>query len=89
MSAKLVVGNFAVSACSFSLSVHSFTARFEVMRATHPSTYYVCVIEHGARIVATASLVLEWKFIHSAGFRGRIEDVVVDECERGKRLGNV
>jgi glucosamine-phosphate N-acetyltransferase len=59
------------------------------MRATHPSTYYVCVIERNARIVATASLVLEWKFIHSAGFRGRIEDVVVDESDRGKRLGNV
>jgi len=59
------------------------------MRAARPSYYYVCVIERDSRIVASASLVLEWKFIHSAGFRGRIEDVVVDEVERGKRLGNV
>lgn len=39
------------------------------------------------RVVGAATLVLEWKFIHSAGSRGRVEDVVVDECMRGKKLG--
>jgi glucosamine-phosphate N-acetyltransferase len=40
-------------------------------------------------VVATASLVLEWKFIHSSGARGRIEDVVVDAAERGKHFGQM
>lgn len=38
-------------------------------------------------MVGSASLVLEWKFIHSAGQRGRVEDVVVDASMRGKKLG--
>jgi glucosamine-phosphate N-acetyltransferase len=67
-----------------------FTDRFNVMR-THPQAYYVCVLANidTDKIVACASLVLEWKFIHSAGFRGRIEDVVVDEKMRGLKLGNM
>ena len=61
------------------------------MHSCKPQTYYICVIEHRdtGRIVASASLILEWKFIHSAGFRGRLEDVVVDEAMRGKKLGNM
>lgn len=39
------------------------------------------------RIVGTGTLVLEWKFIHSCGARGRIEDIVIDKSERGKHLG--
>lgn len=57
-----------------------------------PHAYFVCVVAERAaerRVVACASLVLEWKFIHAAGFRGRIEDVVVDAAMRGKRLGNL
>jgi glucosamine-phosphate N-acetyltransferase len=40
-------------------------------------------------VVATATLVREWKFIHSCGARGRIEDVVVDGAERGKHFGRI
>jgi glucosamine-phosphate N-acetyltransferase len=40
-----------------------------------------------SQVVASATLVVEWKFIHSAGSRGRIEDVVVDDRMRGQHLG--
>ena len=30
------------------------------------------------------TLALEWKFIHEAGVRGRIEDVVVEEASRSR-----
>lgn len=39
--------------------------------------------------MASATLVLEWKFIHDAGCRGRIEDVVVDRSVRGQRFGTL
>ncbi|GMR36450.1 hypothetical protein PMAYCL1PPCAC_06645, partial [Pristionchus mayeri] len=63
--------------------------RFRSMQRTTPSTYFVCVVEDldSTRVVGAATLVLEWKFIHSAGSRGRVEDVVVDESMRGKKLG--
>ncbi|GMT14433.1 hypothetical protein PFISCL1PPCAC_5730, partial [Pristionchus fissidentatus] len=64
-------------------------SRFRSMQRTTPSTYFVCVVEDldSNRVVGAATLVLEWKFIHSAGSRGRVEDVVVDESMRGKKLG--
>lgn len=40
-------------------------------------------------IVASATLSVELKFIHSATCRGRIEDVIVDEKMRGQNLGKV
>ncbi|PIO63929.1 hypothetical protein TELCIR_14459 [Teladorsagia circumcincta] len=39
------------------------------------------------RVVGAATLVIEWKFIHQAGCRGRVEDVVVDKEMRGKKMG--
>lgn len=38
-------------------------------------------------VVASATLVLEWKFIHDTGCRGRIEDVVVDQSVRRQHFG--
>lgn len=39
------------------------------------------------RVVASASLVVEFKFIHGCANAGHIEDVVVDSQYRGLRLG--
>ncbi|KAL3995242.1 Acetyltransferase (GNAT) domain family protein [Acanthocheilonema viteae] len=66
-----------------------FLQRFSLMRNMSPPTYYVIVIEQKEtrRIVASATLVLEWKFIHNTGCRGRIEDVVVDKSVRGQHFG--
>lgn len=41
------------------------------------------------KIIASATLVLELKFIHDCGRRGRIEDVVVEEQFRGKSFGKL
>ena len=47
------------------------------------------VIEMDNRIVATATLFLEPKFIHNLGYVGHIEDVVVDSAYRGAIIGSI
>lgn len=56
---------------------------------TCPGTYYVLVFEHvpTKRIIATATLFVERKFLRNAGLVGHIEDVSVDASRRGKNLG--
>jgi glucosamine-phosphate N-acetyltransferase len=39
------------------------------------------------KIVASASILLEQKFIHGGGIVAHLEDVVVDESYRGTQLG--
>lgn len=77
-----------------SYSEDIFEAQFSRMQ-NMPGCHYVLVVEdQGSRngitpkVVATATLVVECKFIHSAAFRGRIEDVVVDSAYRGMHLGS-
>ncbi|XP_043553599.1 glucosamine 6-phosphate N-acetyltransferase isoform X2 [Chiloscyllium plagiosum] len=63
--------------------------KFEHMKQT--GDYYTVVIEdtHLGQVIATATLIIEHKFIHSCAKRGRIEEVVVsDEC-RGRQLGKL
>lgn len=54
-----------------------------------PETYFVLVFEHvpSRRIIATATLLVERKFLRNAGLVGHIEDVSVDASRRGKNLG--
>jgi glucosamine-phosphate N-acetyltransferase len=54
-----------------------------------PETYYILVFEHvpTKRIIATATLLVERKFLRNAGLVGHIEDVAVDPEQRGKNLG--
>jgi len=40
-----------------------------------------------SRVICSATLFTEYKFIHNAAMRGRIEDVVVDGEYRGHGLG--
>ncbi|KAI8472929.1 MAG: N-acetyltransferase [Monoraphidium minutum] len=51
--------------------------------------YYIAVVEDKAsgKLVGTAALIIERKFIHDCGKVGHIEDVVVDAAARGQRLG--
>ncbi|XP_032819600.1 glucosamine 6-phosphate N-acetyltransferase isoform X1 [Petromyzon marinus] len=66
-----------------------FIARFESLKKA--GGYFIVVVEDTKRgtIVATGTLMVEQKFIHCCGTRGRMEDVVVtDEC-RGKQLGKL
>jgi glucosamine-phosphate N-acetyltransferase len=65
--------------------------RFASMFAFEPPKYYVVVVEdtRAARVVATATLMVEFKFLRSCGEAGHVEDVVVDPAYRGKHLGLV
>ncbi|CAB3409667.1 unnamed protein product [Caenorhabditis bovis] len=69
------------------ISKDKFMKRFESMQKAN--SYYIVVIEdiELSQIIATATLLIEFKFIHGAGTRGRIEDVVVDQKMRGQKLG--
>lgn len=66
-----------------------FLNRFAEMRAK--GDYYVTVIEdlRSNKIIGSATLVIERKFIHSCGIRAHLEDVVVDDTYRGKQLGKL
>uniref|UniRef100_G1TPR2 Glucosamine 6-phosphate N-acetyltransferase n=3 Tax=Oryctolagus cuniculus TaxID=9986 RepID=G1TPR2_RABIT len=71
------------------INPEQFMKSFEHMKKS--GDYYVTVVEDVTlgQIVATATLIIEHKFIHSCAKRGRVEDVVVsDEC-RGKQLGKL
>lgn len=67
-----------------------FLKRFQAMKAC-PETYYVTVIEdtQTSKIIGSATLVVEQKFIHECAVRGRLEDVVVSDEYRGKQLGKL
>ncbi|XP_049847944.1 glucosamine 6-phosphate N-acetyltransferase-like [Schistocerca gregaria] len=69
------------------LSKNAFESRFEELRMAE-GMYYIVVIEdrRHSRVVATATLVVEKKFIHEAGKVGHIEDVVVDSQYRNRGL---
>ncbi|KAK6060207.1 acetyltransferase, GNAT family [Cooperia oncophora] len=71
------------------VSREQFENRFNTMKMSSPPSYYVVVIEDlsTGRVVGAATLMVEWKFIHNAGCRGRVEDVVVDKDMRGKKMG--
>jgi len=71
------------------VSETQFLNRFAEMRAK--GDYYVTVIEdlRSNKIIGSATLVIERKFIHSCGLRGHLEDVVVDDTYRGKQLGKL
>ncbi|KAM9294212.1 glucosamine 6-phosphate N-acetyltransferase [Gastrophryne carolinensis] len=71
------------------VSPEDFIKKFDHMKKS--GDYFVAVVEDSnlGQIVATATLILEHKFIHGCAKRGRIEEVVVsDEC-RGKQLGKL
>lgn len=67
----------------------TYDAQFDRMKAL-PGVYYVLVIEDVTRqrLVATATLVMELKFIRNAATRGRIEELVVDNEYRKLHLGS-
>ncbi|KZC06181.1 PREDICTED: probable glucosamine 6-phosphate N-acetyltransferase [Dufourea novaeangliae] len=66
-----------------------FLNRFHMMRTT--GSYYIIVVEDVSigKIIASATLVAEQKFIHNCAMRGRLEDVVVNNKYRGKHLGKL
>uniref|UniRef100_A0A8R1DQN3 Glucosamine 6-phosphate N-acetyltransferase n=1 Tax=Caenorhabditis japonica TaxID=281687 RepID=A0A8R1DQN3_CAEJA len=68
----------------------AFEKQFHAMKSSVPN-YHIVVIEDitNGKIVGSATLVIEMKFIHETGSRGRVEDVVVDREMRRQKLGAV
>ncbi|KAI4495860.1 hypothetical protein M0802_008266 [Mischocyttarus mexicanus] len=66
-----------------------FLNRFQSMK--NAGIYYIIVIEDlsNTKIVASATLISEQKFIHNCALRGRLEDVVVNNNYRGNHLGKL
>lgn len=48
---------------------------------------HIYIIEHNDKIVASGTLLIEYKFIHHLGSIGHIEDIVVDRNTRGMGFG--
>ncbi|KAK9294457.1 hypothetical protein QLX08_010919 [Tetragonisca angustula] len=71
------------------VSREQFLSRFHMMK--NAGNYYVIIIEdvNDEKLVATATLIVEQKFIHNCAVRGRLEDVVVNSEYRGKHLGKL
>ena len=72
------------------VSREQFEKRFDSMRLCFNS-YYILVVEDLSKkkICATITHVYEQKFLRNIGARGRIEDVVVDEQYRGRKLSKL
>jgi len=49
--------------------------------------HIVAVAEFDGKIVGSATLLLESKFIHEGGIVGHIEDVVVNKSHQGQKIG--
>jgi glucosamine-phosphate N-acetyltransferase len=49
--------------------------------------HIVAVAELDGKIVGSATLLLELKFIHEGGVVGHIEDVVVNKSHQGQKIG--
>jgi len=49
--------------------------------------HIIVVAESDGKIVGTATILIELKFIHGGGLVGHIEDVVVDKNSQGQKIG--
>ena len=56
-------------------------------RISSRPNYTVAVAEEGGRVVGTATLVVEQKFIHLGGRVGHIEDIAVARGSQGRGVG--
>lgn len=72
------------------VSRERFEAQFDALKQC-PGAHYIVVVEDTAigKVISSASLAVERKFIHSTALRARLEDVVVDKDYRGRHLGSL
>ncbi|EJD45560.1 acyl-CoA N-acyltransferase [Auricularia subglabra TFB-10046 SS5] len=68
----------------------AYARQFHYVRQ-HAGTYFtLCIIDKRTdMIVATGTIIIEQKFVHSVGRAGHLEDVAVDKAEQrqGRRVG--
>ena len=50
--------------------------------------HIIAIAELDEKIIGSATLLIEPKFIHDGGLVGHIEDVVVDKNLQGQKIGN-
>ena len=50
--------------------------------------HIIAIAELDEKIIGSATLLIEPKFIHDGGLVGHIEDVVVDKNFQGQKIGN-
>ena len=50
--------------------------------------HIIAIAELDKKIIGSATLLIEPKFIHDGGLVGHIEDVVVDKKFQGQKIGN-
>lgn len=55
-----------------------------------PDTYYTIVVEdlNRKKIIASGTLIVEQKFIHEIALRGRIENMIVADEHRRRKIGS-
>ncbi|KAL4977878.1 fumarate hydratase [Aspergillus desertorum] len=61
--------------------------RYDWISARNDEYYLLVIVDGQDKIVATGSLIVERKFIHSLGMVGHIEDIAVEKGQQGKKLG--
>ena len=71
------------------VSYEDFLKRYNEIFPQHQDIYKMLVIhdEHKGKVIGCGSLICEKKFIRQLGTAGHIEDIVVSEEYRGKKLG--
>ena len=70
------------------IGANAWAKRYNLLKSMS-NMYYILVIVDGDtdKILATGTLVLEYKFIRGAGSVGHIEDIAVSKSAQGKKLG--
>ncbi|KAL4781575.1 acyl-CoA N-acyltransferase [Aspergillus varians] len=69
------------------VSEEAWNKRFDWISTRNDEYYLLVIVDEQDNIVATGSLIVERKFIHSLGMVGHIEDIAVEKGQQGKKLG--
>lgn len=67
----------------------TFTERYWQQRKVGQYCVVVIVDSQADRVIGTATLLVEQKFLRGCGSVGHIEDVVVSKAYRGRKLGQL
>ncbi|KAL4805839.1 acyl-CoA N-acyltransferase [Aspergillus unguis] len=69
------------------ISEADWNKRFNWISTRNDEYYLLVIVDGDDKVVATGSLIVERKFIHSLGLVGHIEDIAVEKGQQGKKLG--
>ncbi|KAK2744124.1 Glucosamine-phosphate N-acetyltransferase-like protein [Myotisia sp. PD_48] len=68
-------------------STDLWNQRFDWISSRNDEYFLLVICDGTGRVVGTGSLIVERKFIHSAGLVGHIEDIAIERGQQGKKLG--